>query len=110
MMSENVRTMIGLMTEAAIAKMLGVNVRTLFRWRQRQDFPGAENLRISEERDDEICFVLETAQQRDLRPEITELFVKKKIPLLEVHRARLSLEDIFLRILKDGWFQGPNKQ
>ena len=75
-----------------------------------ESIPGAENLRISEERDDEICFVLETAQQRDLRPEITELFVKKKIPLLEVHRARLSLEDIFLRILKDGWFQGPNKQ
>ena len=67
---------------------------------------GAENLRVSEEKEDEVHFVLETTQQRDLRSEISELFVRQGVPLLEVHRAKLSLEDIFLRILRDGWFQG----
>lgn len=67
---------------------------------------GVENLRVSDEKEDEIHFALESVQGRDLRSEISELFVRKGIPLLEVHRAKLSLEDIFLRILRDGWFQG----
>lgn len=70
-----------------------------------EGIPGGQNLRVASEKEDEVCFILETDQQQDLRPEITALFAKQKIPLLEIHRAKLSLEEIFLRILKDGWIQ-----
>jgi ABC-2 type transport system ATP-binding protein len=67
--------------------------------------PGAENIRVVERHEGEIRFCLETSHPLDLRPEITELFVKNRLPLLEVRRDQLTLEEIFLKLLKDGWFQ-----
>lgn len=70
-----------------------------------QGIPGVENLRVTEEKPGELCFMLDTDPSIDLRSEISELFVRNGIPLLEIHRSRMSLEDIFLRLLADGWFQ-----
>ena len=70
-------------------------------------FPGIEALRMREEVGDEICFVFETAQDEDLRAQITQLFVQKNIPLVEIQRVKLTLEDIFLHLLKEGKFVRP---
>ncbi|OQA57678.1 MAG: putative ABC transporter ATP-binding protein YxlF [Candidatus Omnitrophica bacterium ADurb.Bin277] len=67
---------------------------------------GVENVRVVERHEKEIKFCLETSQSRDLRPEVSEMFVRNAIPLLEVSRDQLTLEEIFLKLLKDGWFQG----
>ncbi len=70
---------------------------------------GVENVRVVERHENEIQFCLETAQDEDLRPEITKFFVESKIPVLEIRRDQLTLEEIFLKLLKDGWFQQRTK-
>lgn len=67
-----------------------------------QSVPGVENLRVSENAEGEIHLEFETTQEEDLRPRISELFVKNQIPLAEIQRVKLTLEDIFLRILRKG--------
>lgn len=64
--------------------------------------PGIEALRVSDEAGDEVCFVFETAQKDDLRAPIAKLFVEQNIPLVEIRRVQLSLEDIFLHLLREG--------
>ncbi len=64
-----------------------------------QATPGVGPLKILDEVEGQVSFSFEAPQNIDLRPRITELFVRQQIPLLEIHRAKLSLEDIFLRLI-----------
>jgi len=64
--------------------------------------PGVEALKIAEEVRGETFISFETSPDEDLRPLITKLFVEQGISLTEIQRLQLSLEDIFLGLLKDG--------
>ncbi len=64
--------------------------------------PGVENLNCAEEVKGETFISFETSPEEDLRPLITKLFVEQGISLVEIQRQQLSLEDIFLGLLKDG--------
>lgn len=61
--------------------------------------PGVERITVMEEKADQVSFTLSVAKERDLRPEITRLFVKRGISLLEIRSGRLSLEEIFMKIV-----------
>ena len=75
-----------------------------------QGLPGNEALRMKEEPGEEMRFVFETTQDEDLRARITQLFVQQNIPLVEIQRVELTLEDIFLHLLHEGRFawKGPS--
>jgi ABC-2 type transport system ATP-binding protein len=64
--------------------------------------PGVEALKIAEDVRGETFITFETSPDEDLRPLITKLFVEQKISLSEIQRLQLTLEDIFLGLLKDG--------
>ena len=64
--------------------------------------PGIENLTSSEEVRGETFISFETSPEEDLRPRITKLFVEQGISLIEIQRLHLTLEDIFLGLLKEG--------
>ncbi len=64
--------------------------------------PGIEGLNAAEEVKGETFISFETSPEEDLRPIITKLFVEQGISLVEIQRLQLSLEDIFLGLLKDG--------
>ncbi|MBU9889372.1 MAG: ABC transporter ATP-binding protein [Candidatus Omnitrophica bacterium] len=72
-----------------------------------RSIPEVEALRVREEPGDELWFVFEVAQEEDLRARITKLFVQRDIPLVEIHRIQLTLEDIFLHLLQAGRFARP---
>jgi len=44
----------------------------------------------------------ETLPGQDQRQQITKLFVEQGISLLEIRQVQLTLEDIFLGLLKEG--------
>ncbi|MDD4856474.1 MAG: ATP-binding cassette domain-containing protein [Candidatus Krumholzibacteria bacterium] len=54
--------------------------------------PGGDNARI---------FTVECAPDRDIREEIARALVGERIPLLELYREELSLEDIFLQLVTE---------
>jgi ABC-2 type transport system ATP-binding protein len=64
--------------------------------------PEIEGLNAAEEVMGETFISFETSPEEDLRPRITKLFVEQGISLVEIQRQQLSLEDIFLGLLKDG--------
>jgi hypothetical protein len=45
--------------------------------------------------------VIESAPDRDVREEIARTLVGEKLPLLELYREELSLEDIFLQLVTE---------
>lgn len=61
--------------------------------------PGVESLEKSTERDATVSFLLYTVLHEDLRSEISKRIVEAGFPLLELTTKRLSLEDIFLKIV-----------
>ncbi len=64
---------------------------------------GVEQAAVCEEHDDQVSFSLEVSKSKDVRPVISRLFAEHKIPLLELRAGKLSLEDIFLKIVvKEG--------
>ena len=63
--------------------------------------PGVEALQIVEETRGEMLISLETPPELDLRPRIMALFVEAGISLAEIRRHQLTLEEIFLGLLKD---------
>ncbi|HXV28215.1 MAG TPA: ABC transporter ATP-binding protein [bacterium] len=60
---------------------------------------GVERVTLTEERGDRISFSLGVARGIEARPEITRLFVERGIPILEIRSGRLSLEEIFLKLV-----------
>ena len=64
--------------------------------------PGIWNLKVSEEVRGETFISFETSPDEDLRPRITKLFVEQGVSLLEIQRLQLTLEDIFLGLLREG--------
>jgi ABC-2 type transport system ATP-binding protein len=64
--------------------------------------PGVEGLKPAEEVKGEVFISFETTPEEDLRPRITKLFVEQGISLLEIQLVQLTLEDIFLGLLKEG--------
>ena len=64
--------------------------------------PGIEALKVSEEVRGDTMISFETLPGQDLRHQITKLFVEQEISLLEIQQLQLSLEDIFLGLLKEG--------
>lgn len=67
-----------------------------------REIRGIENLKLAEEVKGETFISFETAPEEDLRPRITKLFVEQGISLLEIQRLQLTLEEIFLGLLKEG--------
>lgn len=63
--------------------------------------PGVEALQIVEETKGDAIISLETPPDLDLRPRIMELLLAAKIPLAEIRRHQLTLEEVFLGLLKD---------
>ena len=68
--------------------------------------PGVEALKTEEEVRGEIFISFETSPDLDLRPRIMKLFVEQGISLAEIQRQQLTLEDIFLGLLKNGKLGG----
>ncbi|MFH0985736.1 MAG: ATP-binding cassette domain-containing protein [Candidatus Omnitrophota bacterium] len=64
--------------------------------------PGVEALQVVEETKGEALISLETPPDLDLRPRIMTLFLEARIPLAEIRRHHLTLEEVFLGLLKDG--------
>jgi len=62
---------------------------------------GVEGQRIVEEKPEQVSVALRISKGRDPRAEISRLFVRHDIPLLEVRAAHLSLEDIFMKLVVD---------
>lgn len=63
--------------------------------------PGVDRVSVLEERNDQVAFSIGVLKGKDLRPSITRLFVEHQIPLLEIRSGKLSLEEIFLKIVLD---------
>lgn len=66
-----------------------------------QELPGVIRVTGIEEKNDQVAISIEVSKARDLRPDISRLFVQHQIPLLEIRSGKLSLEDIFLKIVVD---------
>jgi ABC-2 type transport system ATP-binding protein len=64
--------------------------------------PEVEMLKVAEEVRGETFISFETSPEHDLRPRIMKLFVEQGVSLTEIQRLHLSLEDIFLGLLKEG--------
>ena len=61
--------------------------------------PGVLRIDVIEEKSDQVSFSLQVSKGQDLRPQISRLFVQHQIPLLEIRSGRLSLEEIFLKLV-----------
>jgi ABC-2 type transport system ATP-binding protein len=64
--------------------------------------PEVEALKVAEEVRGETFISFETSPEHDLRPRIMNLFVEQGISLVEIKRLQLTLEEIFLGLLKNG--------
>lgn len=60
---------------------------------------GVERVTVAEEKNNQVSFSLAVAKGEDLRPVISRLFVEHQIPLLELRSGRLSLEEIFMKLV-----------
>jgi len=72
--------------------------------------PGVEKVAVVQERNDQVAIALTVSQEQDLRPTLTRLFVRHQIPLLEIRSGRLSLEEIFMKIVvREAGAGGPSE-
>lgn len=62
---------------------------------------GVDRVLVTEEKPDQVSLSLIISKNEDIRAEISRLFVEHQIPLLELRSNRLSLEEIFMRVLLD---------
>ncbi len=88
----------GLTKAHEVHVVIGDRLRSDEAFRLLKSFPTVENVR-AEESGENISFCLTMGQGEDLRPEISRLFVQHKIPLLEIRSGKLSLEEIFMKIV-----------
>ena len=64
--------------------------------------PGVESLKAEAEMQGDTMISFETLPGQDLRQQITKLFVEEGISLVEIQQMQLTLEDIFLGLLREG--------
>lgn len=89
----------GLRTKQEIFLVMGDRHRKDEAIELLEALPEVERVSLLEERGDRIHLSLMIQKTRELRPEITKLFVEHHLPLLEIRSTRLSLEEIFLKIV-----------
>jgi len=63
--------------------------------------PEIESLKASEDLRGETFISFETSPEHDLRPLVMKLFVDQGISLAEIQKLHLTLEDVFLGLLKN---------
>jgi len=66
-----------------------------------QSMAGVDRVGMVEEKEGQTAFSIMISTAEDLRPAISRLCVENKIPLLEMRAGRLSLEEIFMKIVTD---------
>ena len=71
-----------------------------------QSLAGVDRVALVEEKEHQAAFSIMISTTEDLRPAISRLCVEHKIPLLEMRAGRLSLEEIFMKIVTD---EGENQ-
>lgn len=64
-----------------------------------EEIKDIERIHIAEEKNGVLTLSLGTAKGRDVRSEISRLFVSQNIPLLEMRSGHLSLEEIFMKLV-----------
>lgn len=95
----------GLQTRSEVFIVMGDRHRKdeALEWLRQMD--GVERLHILEERGDRVHLSVAVTRGREIRPEISRLFVEHNIPLLEIRSGRLSLEEIFMKlVVKENMF------
>lgn len=65
-----------------------------------------EKVTTVEEKPDQISFSLSVGEGRDIRAELSKAFVQHDILLLEIRTGRLSLEEIFMKIVVNEEVEG----
>ena len=83
---------------AQYGRMIGDRVRKDEALKILRSFTSVEHVNV-EEKDEHVSFALTIGHGEDLRPAITRIFVQHQIPLLEIRSGRLSLEEIFMKIV-----------
>ena len=68
-------------------------------WDLLESIPGIEQITVVEETAEQVDFSVAASKEQDLRPTISRLFVQHQLPLLELRTGRLSLEEIFMKIV-----------
>ena len=64
-----------------------------------QSLAGVDRVQMAEEKEGQTAFSIMISTSEDLRPALSCLCVENKIPLLEMRAGRLSLEEIFMKIV-----------
>lgn len=64
-----------------------------------EGLPGVERIAVVEERNDQVSVSIALGKGQDLRAVISRLFIEQGIPLLELRSSKLSLEEIFLKLV-----------
>lgn len=64
-----------------------------------QGLPSVQRVTVTSEKEDQLSLTIEALRGQDLRPVISKLFVEHQIPLLEINASKLSLEEIFLKMV-----------
>lgn len=60
---------------------------------------GIEKISVVEDKPHQVSFSLAVAKGHEVRSEISKLFVQHGIPILEIKSGKLSLEEIFMKII-----------
>jgi len=64
-----------------------------------QNLEGVDGVDVMQKKEDQITFSIKVAAGKDLRAQISQLFVENQIPLLEIRSEQMSLEDIFMKLV-----------
>lgn len=64
-----------------------------------ESIKNVQRVSVLEERADRVAMSIIIAHNAEVRPNINRLFAEKNIPLLELRTNRLSLEEIFLKLV-----------
>ncbi|MBU3759365.1 MAG: ATP-binding cassette domain-containing protein [Candidatus Omnitrophica bacterium] len=68
-------------------------------FRLLENVPGLERISIETAREGLVTVVVGIEKGRDVRAELSRLFVTQNLPLLEMRSGRLSLEEIFMKLV-----------
>ena len=64
-----------------------------------ESLSAVEHVKVLEETEEVVNISLSAKKGTDLRPIISRMFVEHQIPLLEIRSGRLSLEEIFMKLV-----------
>lgn len=64
--------------------------------------PGITRIHWSEPKNGLVGATLEVAKKQDIREKLFHTFSERKVPLLELHTYKASLEEIFLKLTQEG--------